>query len=67
MKTKTKAKMKTKTKNNENENTNENKNENKNENSDDVKAQDLFGSQIPVTTAGIELRASCIRSCYLTH
>ena len=26
------------------------------------RAQDLFGSQIPVTTGGLELRISCIRS-----
>ena len=30
-------------------------------------ARDLFGSQIPVTTRGFELRISCIRSSYLTH
>ena len=29
-------------------------------------ARDLFGSQIPVTTGGFELRISCIRSSYLT-
>ena len=29
------------------------------------RAQDLFGSQIPVTTGGFELRISCIRSSYL--
>ena len=29
--------------------------------------RDLFGSQIPVTTGGFELRISCIRSSYLTH
>ena len=31
------------------------------------RARDLFGSQIPVTTGGLELRISCIRSSYLTH
>ena len=31
------------------------------------RAQDLLGSQIPVTTGGFELRISCIRSSYLTH
>ena len=30
-------------------------------------ARDLFGSQIPVTSGGFELRTSCIRSSYLTH
>ena len=32
-----------------------------------VSARDLFGSQIPVTTGGFELRISCIRSSYLTR
>ena len=31
------------------------------------RAQDLFGSQIPVITGGFELRISCIESSYLTH
>ena len=31
------------------------------------RARDLFGSQIPVTTGGFELRIFCIRSRYLTH
>ena len=31
------------------------------------RAQDLFGSQIPVNTGGFKLRISCIRSRYLTH
>ena len=31
------------------------------------RARDLFGSQIPVTTGGFELRISCIRNSYLTH
>ena len=31
------------------------------------RAQDLLGSQIPVTTGGFELRISCIQSSYLTH
>ena len=31
------------------------------------RARDLFGSQIPVTTGGFELRISCIQSSYLTH
>ena len=31
------------------------------------RARDLFGSQIPVTTGGFELRISCIQSRYLTH
>ena len=31
------------------------------------RAPDLFGSQIPVTKRGFELRISCIRSSYLTH
>ena len=31
------------------------------------RAQDLFGSQIPVTTGGCELRIFCIRSSYPTH
>ena len=31
------------------------------------RAQDLFGSQIPVTTRGFELKISCRRSSYLTH
>ena len=31
------------------------------------RAGDLFGSQIPVTTEGFELRISRIRSSYLTH
>ena len=31
------------------------------------RARDLFGSQIPVTIGGFELRISCIRSSYLTH
>ena len=31
------------------------------------RAQDLFGSQIPVTTEGFELRISSIESSYLTH
>ena len=30
-------------------------------------AQDLFGSQIPVTTGGFELQLPCIWSSYLTH
>ena len=30
-------------------------------------ARDLFGSQVPVTTGGLELRISCIQSSYLTH
>ena len=30
------------------------------------RARDLFGSQIPVTTEGFELRISCIRNSYLT-
>ena len=30
-------------------------------------ARDLFGSQIPVTTAGFELPISCIQSGYVTH
>ena len=30
-------------------------------------ARDLFGSQIPVTTRGFELRISCIPSRYLTR
>ena len=30
-------------------------------------AQELFGSQIPVTTGGIELWISCIQSNYVTH
>ena len=30
-------------------------------------AQDLFGSQIPVTTGGFELQISCIQSSYLTQ
>ena len=30
-------------------------------------AQELFGSQIPVTTGGFELWISCIRTSYLTH
>ena len=30
------------------------------------RAQDLSGSQIPVTTGGFELRTSCIRSNYLS-
>ena len=30
-------------------------------------AQDLFGSEIPVTTRGFELRISCICSSYLTQ
>ena len=29
-------------------------------------ARDLFGSQIPVTTGGFELRISCMQSSYLT-
>ena len=29
--------------------------------------RDLFGSKIPVTTGGFELRISCIRSSYLTN
>ena len=29
------------------------------------RARDLFGSQIPVTTGGFELRITCIRSSYL--
>ena len=31
------------------------------------RARDLFGSQIPVTTGGFELRISCIQSSYLTY
>ena len=31
------------------------------------RARDLFGSQIPVTAGGFELRISCIQSRYLTH
>ena len=31
------------------------------------RARNLFGSQIPVATAGFELQISCIRSRYLTH
>ena len=31
------------------------------------RARDLFGSQIPVTTGGFQLRISCIRSSYLIH
>ena len=31
------------------------------------RARDLFGSQIPVTTGGFDLRISCIRGSYLTH
>ena len=31
------------------------------------RARDLFGSQIPVTTVGFELRIPCIQSRYLTH
>ena len=31
------------------------------------RARDSFGSQVPVTTGGFELRISCIRSSYLTH
>ena len=30
-------------------------------------AQKLFGSQIPVTTGGFEMRISCIWSNYLIH
>ena len=30
-------------------------------------AGELFGSQIPMTTGGFELRISCIQSSYLTH
>ena len=30
-------------------------------------ARDLFGSQIPLTTRGFELKISCIKSSYLTH
>ena len=30
-------------------------------------ARDLFGTQIPVTAGGFELRISCIQSRYLTH
>ena len=30
-------------------------------------ARDLIGSQIPVTTGGIELQISCIKSNYLSH
>ena len=30
-------------------------------------AWDLFGSQIPVTIGGLELRISCIWISYLTH
>ena len=29
--------------------------------------QNIFGQQIPMTTAGFELRISCIRSSYLTQ
>ena len=29
------------------------------------RARDLFGSQVPVTIGGFELRISCIQSCYL--
>ena len=32
-----------------------------------VRARDLFGSQIPVTTGRFELRISCIRSSYVNH
>ena len=31
------------------------------------RAQDLFGSQIPLTTRGFELKISCIKSSFLTH
>ena len=31
------------------------------------RAQDLFESQIPVTTGDFELQISCMRSSYLTH
>ena len=31
------------------------------------RTQDLFGSQIPVTTGGFQLQISCIGSSYLTH
>ena len=31
------------------------------------RARDLFGSQIPVTTEGLELRISCMQISYLTH
>ena len=31
------------------------------------RAQDLFGSQISVTTGDFELRISCIRHSYLAH
>ena len=31
------------------------------------RARDLFGSQIPVTTGGFEVRISCMRSSCLTH